>query len=228
MTLSIVARSAGAQMFGIAIASSSPAVAARCAHARAGVGAVASQNITDPALGPAVLDLLATGRTAGLALDAGLRATPFGAYRQLLAIGATGPPAVHSGVHALGVVGSSIGADAAAAGNLLAHADVPAAMLDAFESADGHLGVRLLRALQAGAARGGEAGPLHSAGLLIVREATWPIVDLRLDWTLRDPIAELALIWDVYSPQIEDYVRRAVDPGRAPNFGVPGDPVKTA
>jgi uncharacterized Ntn-hydrolase superfamily protein len=61
MTFSLVARCARTGMFGVAIASSSPAVAARCAHARAGVGAVASQNVTDPALGPLALDLMQGG-----------------------------------------------------------------------------------------------------------------------------------------------------------------------
>lgn len=224
MTFSIAARTADARMFGVAIASSSPAVAARCAHARAGCGAVATQNITDPALGPAILERLAHGAGAGAALEAALSATRFGAYRQLLVVGAAGPPAVHSGKHALGLVGAAVGWHAAAAGNLLAHADVPAAMLAAFEVANGHLGARLLEALRAGAARGGEAGPIHSAGLLVVRDVAWPIVDLRVDWIERDPLAELALIWDLYAPQIEDYVRRAVDPSHAPSFGVPGNP----
>ena len=76
-----------ADLFGIAIASSSPAVAARCAHARAGAGAVATQNITDPALGPRVLDLLARGASVRAALEAALDSTPFGAYRQLLVVG---------------------------------------------------------------------------------------------------------------------------------------------
>src|SRR6202051_3396261 len=102
MTFSIVARSAGAQLFGAAIASSSPAVAARCVHARAGVGAVATQNITDPSLGPAVLDVLGRGMQARAALDEALSATPFGAHRQLLAIGNGGPPAIHSGAQGLG------------------------------------------------------------------------------------------------------------------------------
>jgi uncharacterized Ntn-hydrolase superfamily protein len=210
-------------MFGVAIASSSPAVAARCAHARAGVGAVATQNITDPALGPRILDRLAQGVSAQAALEAALAATPFGAYRQLLAIGAHGPPAIFSGARALGLVSTHVGVHAAAAGNLLAHTDVPNAMLQAFEAASGHLGARLLDALRAGAARGGEAGPIHSAGLLIVREVSWPIVDLRVDWSDTDPIAELARVWEIYAPQIDDYVRRAIDPDEAPNFGVPGD-----
>ena len=223
MTFSIAARCADRQMFGVAIASSSPAVAARCAHARAGIGAVVTQNITDPSLGPRILGALAQGTPAQTALDEALRATPFGAYRQLIVLGAVGPPAVHSGAHALGRVGSAIGGDAAAAGNLLAHDDVPARMLAAFESADGHLGERLLAALRAGLERGGEAGPVHSAGLLLVRDLTWPIVDLRVDWTEADPIGELANIWAIYAPQIDAYVQRALDPRAAPTFGVPGD-----
>lgn len=223
MTFSIVARSATPTMYGVAIASSSPAVAARCAHARAGAGAVATQNITDPALGPRILDRLAQGVSAQAALEAALAATPFGAYRQLLVIGAHGSPAIFSGERALGLVSTHTGAHAAAAGNLLAHGDVPHAMLRAFEEAGGHFGARLLHALRAGAVRGGEAGPIHSAGLLIVRDVSWPIVDLRVDWSDADPVAELEHVWEIYAPQIDDYVRRATDPGQAPNFGVPGN-----
>ena len=224
MTFSIAARSADAALFGIAIASSSPAVAARCAHARAGAGAVATQNITDPSLGPRILHALAGGTPAANALREALAATPFGAWRQLLVVSRDGVPLVHSGEHALGIVASSIGHDAAAAGNLLAHEGVPAAMVGAFESAAGHLGARLLAALRAGLASGGEAGPIHSAGLLVVRDQSWPIVDLRVDWSENDPVAALEHIWGIYSPQIEDYVRRALDPAAAPRFGVPGDP----
>jgi uncharacterized Ntn-hydrolase superfamily protein len=224
VTFSIAARSADAGFFGIAIASSSPAVAARCAHARAGAGAVATQNITDPSLGPRILASLAGGAPAAAALREALAATPFGAYRQVLVVAREGAPLIHSGDRALGTVASSIGRDAAAAGNLLAHARVPAVMIDAFESAGGHLGARLLAALRAGLASGGEAGPIHSAGLLVVRDQTWPIVDLRVDWSESNPVAALAEIWDIYSPQIDDYVRRALDPAGAPRFGVPGDP----
>jgi uncharacterized Ntn-hydrolase superfamily protein len=210
-------------MFGIAIASSSPAVAARCAHARAGVGAVASQNMTDPALGPGILDLLANGSAAPEALANSLSATQFGAYRQLIVVAAAGAPAVHSGAHSLGVAATAIGAHCAAAGNLLAQREVPAAMVSAFEAADGHFGGRLLQGLLAGLKQGGEAGPIHSAGLLIVREVKWPIVDLRVDWCEQDPVTALAALWARYQPQIEDYVQRALDPAHAPNFAVPGN-----
>ena len=210
-------------MFGVAIASSSPAVAARCAHARTGAGAVATQNITDPALGPQILNRLNMGVGAQAALDNALQGTPFGAYRQLIVVGREGTPAVHSGEHALGVVGSAISAHAGAAGNLLAQASVPAAMVAAFDVATGHFAACLLQALRAGVAAGGEAGPIHSAGLLVVREVSWPIVDLRVDWTEGDPVAALAGLWERYEPQLEDYVRRAIDPAAAPSFGVPGD-----
>jgi uncharacterized Ntn-hydrolase superfamily protein len=224
VTFSIVARSADAALFGVAIASSSPAVAARCAHVRVGAGAVATQNITDPALGPRILASLGAGVPAQAALDEALAQTPFAAYRQLLVIGASGPPALHSGVEALGVVASAQGLNCAAAGNLLAAAEIPRAMTDAFEQESGHLGERLLRALQTAVRHGGEAGPIHSAGLLVVRDQSWPIVDLRVDWSETDPVAALAAIWDIYAPQIDAYVQRALDPRAAPRFGVPGDP----
>jgi uncharacterized Ntn-hydrolase superfamily protein len=218
VTFSIVARAADAQLLGMAIASSSPAVAARCAHARAGVGVVATQNITDPSLGPRLLEALGRGTRARTALDECLAATPYAAYRQLLVLARDGPPVVHSGAHALGIASSAIGQHAAAAGNLLAGTDIPEAMIAAFDATDGHLGARLLRALRAAVVRGGEAGPIHSAGLLIVRDVPWPIVDLRVDWSDADPVAALSAIWDIYAPQIEDYVRRAIDPIHAPDF----------
>ncbi|HTW37739.1 MAG TPA: DUF1028 domain-containing protein [Steroidobacteraceae bacterium] len=222
MTFSIVARIADGHTMGIAIASSSPAVAARCAHARAAAGAVATQNLTDPALGPLILDALAHGATAEAALAQALRTTPFGAYRQLAVIGRRGPPAIHSGERALGTAAAAHSTHAAAAGNLLAHRGVPPAMLETFESTTGDLGARLLRALRAGLDAGGEAAAVHSAGLLIVRDVSWPIADLRVDWTEEDPVAQLSRIWERYAPQIEDYVRRAVDPAHAPGFEVAG------
>jgi uncharacterized Ntn-hydrolase superfamily protein len=223
VTLSIVARDAHAGMLGMAIASSSPAVAARCAHARAGVGVAATQNITDPMLGPRLLDALAAGASANAALEQVLATTPFAAYRQLLVLGPEGPPGAHSGARALGIAACAFGKHAAAAGNLLARAEVAAAMIAAFEAAGGHLGARLLQALRAGADCGGEAGPIHSAGLLIVRDVAWPIVDLRVDWTDADPVAALAAIWNIYAPQIDDYVQRALDPAHAAAFGVAGN-----
>ena len=118
-----------------------------------------------------------------------------------------------------------MGADCAAAGNLLARIDVPLAMVAAFEAASGHFGARLLAGLCAGAERGRRSRPGSLGGTLVVREVSWPIVDLRVDWSDADPIAALTALWGVYAPQIDDYVRRALNPGEAPTFGVPGKTV---
>jgi len=223
MTFSLVARCAETGMFGMAISSSSPAVAARCAYARAGVGAVASQNVTDPRLGPLMLDLMERGASAADALrDVTGRAEHI-EYRQLLAIDAAGRTAIHSGPNVLGNWNEAQGIDVASGGNLLAHDGVPAEIVSAFETATGPLGDRLIAAMRAGLAAGGEAGPVHSAGLLLVDQVAWPVAELRCDWTQDCPIEAVATAWDVYKPQLEDYVRRALDPAAAPSYGVPGD-----
>lgn len=224
MTFSAVARCAGTGMFGLAITSSSPAVAARCAHARAGVGAVSSQNITDPRLGPRVLDLMAGGAGAREAVAAAAReAGDLMAYRQVLAVDWLGNSAVHSGARSLGTWAEEVRPDVACAGNILADPGVPAAMADAFQGAGGHLADRLLAALRAGLDAGGEAGPVRSAGMLVVHEVPWPIIDLRVDWSEDGPIGELAKAWEIYRPMVDDYVTRALSPADAPSFGVPGD-----
>jgi uncharacterized Ntn-hydrolase superfamily protein len=222
MTFSLVARCAGTGQFGMVIASSSPAVAARCAHVRAGVGVVASQNITDPSLGPLVLDQLARGLSAARALAAVTTGRAYIDYRQLLVVDRAGGAAIHSGQQVLGVWGEALGQDCAAGGNLLADPQVPQAMIAAFERTKGHLGDRLMAALQAGLAAGGEAGPVHSAGIKIADRLDWPLVDLRIDWS-DQPIAALAAAWDVYRPQMAAYVQRAENPTVAPKYGVPGD-----
>lgn len=222
MTFSLVARCARTGQFGVAISSSSPAVAARCAFVRAGVGAVATQNVTNPALGPRMLDRMGDGAAAAVA--AARDADGFPAYRQLLAVDATGRTAVHSGAKALGLWAAAEGRDCAAGGNLLADAGVPAAMVAAFEAAPGALGDRLVAALRAGLAAGGEAGPVHSAGLLIAARQSWPYAELRIDWLAKGcPIEAVAAAWEVYHPQAEAYVTRALNPEAAPSYGVPGD-----
>ncbi len=223
MTFSISARCPKTGMMGIAISSSSPAVAARCAHARAGAGVVATQNITDPSLGPKGLDLMAQGLDAEQALAALLEGYETAPWRQLVLLDAQGRTAIHSGEHTLGTHAVAQGKDCAAAGNLLANPFVPKRMVAAFEEAEGHLGDRLLVAMQAALAAGGEAGPVHSAGLYLVRNVSWPIADLRVDWAEEDPIGELAKLWSIYKPQLEDYVTRAINPTAAPSYGVPGD-----
>ncbi len=214
-------------MFGLAVASSSPAVAARCAHARAGVGAVATQNITDPRLGPRGLDLMAAGLSATAALEALCARDPMIEYRQLTLVDAKGGAAFYSGERTLGIHAGETAENAVAAGNLLANAAVPRRMVEGFlAEPSGDLGDRLIAAMQAGLAAGGEAGPAHSAGLILVRDLAWPIADLRIDWHDSRPIDALADLWRLWAPQMEAYVTRAIDPAAAPTFGVAGDPVR--
>ena len=223
MTFSLAGRCERSGRFGIVISSSSPAVAARCAHVRAGVGAACTQNITDPRLGPALLGHLDRGLTSRSAMARLVRDTGNIEYRQLTVIDALGDTAVHSGAHVLGLHASAQGTDAVAAGNLLAADSVPAEMVLAFEAGTGNdLGDRLIAALQAGLAAGGEAGPVHSAGLLIAGEVEWAETDLRVDWS-DDPIGQLAALWRLWRPQAADYLRRALAPAEAPTYGVPGN-----
>ena len=223
MTFSLVARCTETGMFGVAISSSSPAVSARCSYTRAGVGAVASQNVTDPRLGTLALDLMEGGMSAAEAIAYVRSKGDFIEYRQVLAIDKAGQTAIHSGPNSLGIWTEAAGQDVLSAGNLLANDGVPAAIVEGFEQSSGHLGDRLISAMRAGLNAGGEAGPVHSAGLQICDQVPWPVADLRCDWTEDCPIEAVAHAWDVYKPQLDAYVIRALDPRDAPSYGVPGD-----
>ena len=223
MTFSLVARCAETGMFGVAISSSSPAVAARCSYAQAGAGAVASQNVTDPTLGPLGLELMGQGLSAPDALEVIRQKGAFIEYRQVLMVDAMGRTAIHSGPNALGIWSEAKAENVASGGNLLADSGVPQAIVDGFLTAEGHLGDRLIAAMRAGLAAGGEAGPVHSAGMKIVDKVSWPVADLRCDWTEDCPIEAIATAWDIYKPQLDAYIQRALDPREAPSYGVPGD-----
>ncbi|TNM63378.1 DUF1028 domain-containing protein [Aliirhizobium smilacinae] len=223
MTFSIVGHCPETGMFGLAISSSSPAVAARCAFAKAGVGAVSTQNVTDPRLGARALELMELGATANEALSILERTGEHMEWRQVLAVGCSGESAIYSGPHVLGLWSEAKDKDVASAGNLLANVTVPKAMVATFRQKTGGLGQRLMAALAAGLDAGGEAGPVHSAGLLLVDRQSWPLAELRIDWTTDCPIKALTEAWDIYEPQMDAYVTRALDPRIAPSYGVPGD-----
>ena len=223
MTFSLAARCPASGRFGIVVTSSSPAAGARCAHARARVGAAASQNVTDPSLGRLLLDLLASGLSAPEAMTQLVATAAHAEFRQLTCVDAGGRVAAYSGERTLGRHATAEGAGCVAAGNLLADEGVAEAMVDAFEDAEGDdLGDRLVDALSAGLAAGGEEGAERSAGLLVVDTVTWPVADLRVDWH-DEPIHELARLWQLWQPQLDAYLARALDPSQAPSYGVPGD-----
>jgi uncharacterized Ntn-hydrolase superfamily protein len=212
MTFSLAGRCERTGAVGAVIASASMAVAARCVAVRAGVGAVCSQSTTDPRLRGALLEAMAGGLRASDALAAVVGRTPDIAYRQLAAVDADGGCAAYSGELALGEARDACAAGAAAAGNLLADPGVPAAMLAAFgDRAGDSLGERLIAALAAGLAAGGEVSPVRSAGLVIAESVPWPVTDLRVDWH-DDPVGQLAELWQLWQPQAESYIHRALLP----------------
>lgn len=223
MTFSIAARCPDSGMVGVAVSSSSICVASRCAFVRAGVGAALSQNITDPTLGPAVLAAIDAGLETQAALEHVADGNKTIEWRQVVVQPLHGEGGVRSGEHVLGCHAEARAQNCIAAGNLLAGAGVPAAMVESFEASSGHLAARLIAAMKAGLTAGGEAGSVHSAGVLVAARESWPIVDLRVDYAEEGPIEALQELWLRYQPQLDDYVLRARQPDAAPSYGVPGD-----
>ncbi|WP_116474963.1 DUF1028 domain-containing protein [Zobellella maritima] len=222
MTFSVAGICPETGMVGCAITSSSIAVASRCAFVRSGVGVSLTQNVTNPELGPLALNLLQEGLAPAEILKAQTQADTDIEWRQLGVLNTRGETATFSGAQALGIHATAQGRNCLAMGNLLANTDVPQAMINAFEGSQGHLAERLLQALEAGLAAGGELGAVHSAGLLMSAEPNWPVVDLRVDWHIA-PLTELRMVWQNYQPQMQAYITRAKDPANAESFGVPGD-----
>ncbi|MGW2721708.1 DUF1028 domain-containing protein [Streptomyces sp. NPDC001492] len=224
MTFSLVVRDG--ERFGIAASSSSPAVAARVAHLRPGIGAATSQNITDPTLGTSLLERLADHGDPERALADVMRAARNAntiAYRQLTVLGRSGPGFAYSGAHTLGRHAWATEDGAVAAGNMLSGEHIPGVLLDTYAAATGELEERLLTAMKAAVAAGGEEGPVYSAGVAVVAEVGWRVTDLRVDWA-EDPVDRLGDLLGVWLPQRDDYVRRGLDPAASPSYGVPGDP----
>ena len=223
MTFSLAARDPATGAFGMVLSSSSPAVAARCLHLRPRVGVAASQNVTNPALGPRLLDLLQAGSPAAEAMTRAVAEEAYPEHRQLTVVDAAGRVAHFSGARALGTYAAATGHQAVAAGNMLAGAHVVQAMIDSYQASPAAtFEERLLAGLLGGLAAGGEEGPVRSAGLAVVESAAWRVTDLRVD-DADDPAAELGRLLALWLPQKRDYLIRALDPSAAPSYGVPGD-----
>ncbi len=212
MTFSIVGRCNRTGELGIAITSSSLCVASRCAWPLGRVGVVATQNLTDPSLGPIGLALLQQGRSAQQVLDMLVAGDPGRDYRQLQVMDAHGAVFQYTGAKALPTVASAIGKQCAAAGNLLANTGIPEAMIEAFsEDASLPLAQRLIHALRAGLELGGEVRDLYSAGIQVCGDLNWPIVDLRIDGQAK-PLDGLENLWREYQPKMAGYISRASAP----------------
>ena len=225
MTFSIAGHCRKTGMFGVAITTSSISVGSRCPHARAGVGAVATQNITDPHLATLVLNQMEGGLSAQEAINRVTTNHDFIDYRQLTAIDHSGSTAHFTGAHILGTHGIHEAGDCVAAGNLLSSSIVPKAMTAGFNlNPEAHLAERLILGLEAGITAGGETGPVHSAALIVADKMPFYLVDLRVDWDEKNPVGQLRKHWQAYAPQMQDYLNRAINPNAAPSYGVAGDP----
>jgi uncharacterized Ntn-hydrolase superfamily protein len=214
MTFSIAGRCGRTGMLGAVVTTSSMAVGGRCAYAAAGVGAALTQHRTDPRLGPAMLERLTRGEAPDAALRA-LESDPNLRWRQLAAIDRDGRAAFFNGSRITSIMKGRVGRDCVAIGNILRSPGVVDAMVESFEaSANEPLPERLVRAIEAGQAAGGELKQVKSAGLLVVHREAFPYVDLRVDLSAQ-PLVELRFLWELYRPEAETYVVRAVDPDKA-------------
>ncbi len=215
MTFSLAGRCARTGQLGAIVTTSSIAVGGRCAFARAGVGAALTQHRTDPRLGPRMLAMLAEGKRPGAILRELEHREPGIGWRQLGLIAADGTVAFLNGAKIYSIAKGRTGKGCVAIGNILRTTEVVDAMVESFEANDSQpLAERLMRAIEAGQAAGGELKQVKSAGLLVVHRESFPFVDLRIDLSPR-PLEELRFLWELYQPMAEDYVKRAVDPDNA-------------
>jgi uncharacterized Ntn-hydrolase superfamily protein len=216
MTFSIAGRCAKTGMLGAVVTTSAMAVGSRCAWAEANVGAVLTQHRTDPRLGPKILQRLKAGSSPEAILRDLEETDPDLQWRQLAVIDATGKSAFFNGAKILSVSKGKVGRNCVAAGNILRSTAVVDAMISSFEENEAQpLAERLVRAIEAGDAAGGELKQLKSAGLLVVHRESFPFVDLRVDLNSQ-PLVELRFLWELYQPTADNYVVRALDPDKAP------------
>jgi uncharacterized Ntn-hydrolase superfamily protein len=196
MTFSIVARDAQTGMFGIAVTTKFFGVGSLCPFARAGVGAVATQALVNPTYGPRGLELLARGLTPDEVADSLLQADEGRAHRQLHLVDAPGRVAARSGSDCIDWFGHHIDDGFSVAGNMLAGPQVVAETARAFAACvDRPLPERLVRALEAGQAAGGDKRGRQSAAMLIVSTEVYPYLDIRVD-DHPDPVVELRRLYE--------------------------------
>jgi uncharacterized Ntn-hydrolase superfamily protein len=196
MTWSIVARDPATGAFGVAVATRFFAVGALCPHARSGGGALATQALLNPLWGRSGLALLAEGVPAAEAVARLVAGDAGRDHRQLHLVDRAGRTAVHTGAACVGWCGATAGEAFSVAGNMLAGAAVVEATAAAYRRAEGPFAARLIAALDAGEAAGGDKRGRQSAALLIHAGEDYPALDLRVD-DHAAPLPELRRLWEV-------------------------------
>ncbi len=167
-TYSIVARDRRSGELGVAVQSHWFSVGSVVAWARPGVGAVATQSVAEVAHGPNTLERMSEGRTAPEAIAAVLREDPLAGVRQLGAVDALSQAAAHTGEGCIAYAGDTQGEGFSCQANMMAAETVPGEMARAYQAHDGDLAERMLAALDAGEAAGGDVRGRQSAALLVV------------------------------------------------------------
>lgn len=217
MTWSIVARDPESGAFGVAVATKFFAVGALCPYAQSGVGALATQALVNPTFGPRGLRLLTDGRSAAVVVETLIAADDGRETRQLHVLDASGGLAAHTGKNCVDWCGHLSGDGFSVAGNMLAGPRVIEATAAAYRAAAGKsFAERLIRALEAGQAAGGDKRGQQSAALLIHTTEDYPYLDLRVDDHV-EPLVELRRLYDesrrVFLPFLRFLPRRAAPAG---------------
>ncbi|WP_119068919.1 DUF1028 domain-containing protein [Rubrobacter indicoceani] len=223
-TFSIAAHDPESGMFGIATSTKTPAVGAMCVYARAGVGAVVTQARTNPLLGIDGIDLLEKGYPAEDAISMLLHLDLQPERRQLLIVDSEGHCAAHTGDESEEWRGHLCGRNHVVGGNLLVGQRTVEAMSESFTESEGsYFPGRLLLALEAGQAAGGDRRGRQSAALYVVRDTPYPYLDLRVD-EHPEPVAELRRIYGVVRKDLVPFIEAL--PTRGDTEGFTGEDIR--
>jgi uncharacterized Ntn-hydrolase superfamily protein len=215
-TFSIVARCGRTGQLGVAVASAVPAVGSMCPYLQSGVGAVSTQSWVNPYL--ALTALAEKGAGANAALTTALTDDDARAFRQFGLVDAKGGSAVHTGAECTQWAGQRLGHGLAIIGNMLTSPDVLAAMTAAFDaSADADLAERLMLAIEAGDAAGGDMRGKQSAALRVHADEVYAVLDIRVD-EHPEPVKELRRVLRIARAQLVPFVEGM------PKRGKPAEP----
>jgi uncharacterized Ntn-hydrolase superfamily protein len=207
MTFSIAARCPRSGMLGVATSSKALAAGGLVPYCRAGVGAIASQSFVNPYLGIDGLELLEHGLPAERAIERLIEGDPGRDMRQFAIVDKDGRAAAYTGERCIAWAGHVFGAGYVCLGNILAGEEVVKAMAQAFETTlVEELPERLIQALEAGQNAGGDRRGRQSAGITVVAEEAYPLVDLRVD-DHPDPVPELRRVFEVYTVEEVPFLR---------------------
>jgi uncharacterized Ntn-hydrolase superfamily protein len=218
VTWSIVAHDPASDAFAVAIATKAFAVGASCPFVRSGVGAVSTQSITNRYLGPAILDGMARGLAPAAAIEGGLAGDEGRGLRQVHAIDRNGRTAAWTGRNCVEWCGNVSAGGISVAGNMLAGEATVSATLASWQSNPNlPMPDRLMTAMEAGDAAGGDRRGKQSAALVVVTTEDFPDLDLRVD-DHAEPLQELRRLLSIW--QVEGVPRLGIAPSKSNPSGL--------